>query len=192
MADRIKTGTTLIEEGTLLPNRCNAKASPGPLSTRRWNHSRIAKASGKTKQIWGSKWQRQSIRELSLSRMAYSYRTRCDSKASPVRLAEIGQESRWVRIGSKNQRSGMELFWLAGEIGATVFGFDGQKTVRRAVKRILGNLKSGKLIPWKSREWPRNVFWDYPTRVSPPIHDISRKMSFSCEPRTIRSGTEQN
>jgi hypothetical protein len=32
---------------------------------------------------------------------------------------------------------------LAGEIGATVFGFDGQKTVRRAVKRILANLKSG-------------------------------------------------
>jgi hypothetical protein len=55
---------------------------------------------------------------------------------------EIGQKSRWARIGSKNQRSGMDLL-LAGEIGATVFGFDGQKTVRRAVKQILANLKSG-------------------------------------------------
>jgi hypothetical protein len=36
------------------------------------------------------------------------------------------------------------FFCLAGEIKATIFGFDGQKTVRRAVKRILARLKSGK------------------------------------------------
>jgi hypothetical protein len=34
------------------------------------------------------------------------------------------------------------FFCLASEIKATIFGFDGQKTVRRAVKRILANPKS--------------------------------------------------
>ena len=36
------------------------------------------------------------------------------------------------------------FFCLASEIKATIFGFDVQKTVRRAVKRILANLKPGK------------------------------------------------
>ena len=40
--------------------------------------------------------------------------------------------------------AGWTFFCLAGEIKATVFGFDGQKTVRRAVKRILARLKSEK------------------------------------------------
>src|SRR5229473_815411 len=47
-------------------------------------------------------------------------------------------------LGRKIHEAGWTFFWMAGEIGATVFGFDGQKTVRRAVKRILSNLKSGK------------------------------------------------
>src|SRR6266436_4799643 len=47
-------------------------------------------------------------------------------------------------LGRKIHEAGWTFFWLAGEIGATVFGFDRQKTVRRAVKRILANLKSGK------------------------------------------------
>src|SRR5260370_17064040 len=47
-------------------------------------------------------------------------------------------------LGRKISEAGWTFFWMAGEIGATVFGFDSQKTVRRAVKRILANLKSGK------------------------------------------------
>ena len=46
-------------------------------------------------------------------------------------------------LGRKVHEAGWTFFWLAGEIGATVVGFDRQKTVRRAVKRILANLKSG-------------------------------------------------
>jgi hypothetical protein len=45
-------------------------------------------------------------------------------------------------LGRKISEAGWTFFWLAGEIGATLFGFDGQKTVRRAVQRILANLKS--------------------------------------------------
>ncbi len=47
-------------------------------------------------------------------------------------------------LGRKIHEAGWTFFCLAGEIKATVFGFDGQRTVRRAVKRILTNLKSEK------------------------------------------------
>jgi hypothetical protein len=46
-------------------------------------------------------------------------------------------------LGRKIHEAGWTFFWLAGGLGATVFGFDGRKTVRRAVKRILANLKLG-------------------------------------------------
>jgi len=46
-------------------------------------------------------------------------------------------------LGRKIHEAGWTFFWQAGEIRATVFGFNRQKTVRRAVKRILANLKSG-------------------------------------------------
>jgi hypothetical protein len=42
------------------------------------------------------------------------------------------------------RESGWTFFYLAGEIKTTDFGFDAQKTVRRAVKRIAANLESGK------------------------------------------------
>ncbi|MBI3670040.1 MAG: hypothetical protein HY237_09715, partial [Acidobacteria bacterium] len=47
-------------------------------------------------------------------------------------------------LDRKIHEAGWTFFYLAGEIKATVFGFDGQKAVRRAVKRILARLKSGK------------------------------------------------
>ena len=45
-------------------------------------------------------------------------------------------------LDRKIHEVGWTFFCLASEIRATIFGFDGQKTVRRAVKRILANLKS--------------------------------------------------
>ena len=47
-------------------------------------------------------------------------------------------------LGRKIHEAGWTFFCLAGEIKASVFGFDGQKTLRRAVKRILAKLKSEK------------------------------------------------
>jgi hypothetical protein len=44
----------------------------------------------------------------------------------------------------KIHEAGWTFFYLAGEVRATIFGFDGQKAVRRAVKRILANLKPEK------------------------------------------------
>ena len=45
-------------------------------------------------------------------------------------------------LGRKIHEAGWTFHWLAGEIGATVFGLDEQKTVRRAVEQILANLES--------------------------------------------------
>ena len=47
-------------------------------------------------------------------------------------------------LGRKIHEAGWTFFYLADEMKATILGFDGQKAVRRAVKRILANLKPEK------------------------------------------------
>jgi hypothetical protein len=47
-------------------------------------------------------------------------------------------------LGRKIHEAGWTFFCVAGEIKSTIFAFDGQKTTRRAVKRILTNLESEK------------------------------------------------
>ena len=59
----------------------------------------------------------------------------------------------WMSVG-KPDRPGLEasirqagwtFFYLAGEIRATVFGLHGHETVRRAVKRLITNVKAREL-----------------------------------------------
>jgi len=139
MADQNQNGNHLIEEGTLLPESLQCESEPWtsfytPVESFENCGRRL-----ENKASMGLKWQRQSIRELSLSRMAYSYRTRCDSKASPVRPAwRLVKNLDGYGLGSKKSAKRMDLLWLAGEIGANRIRFDGQKTVRRAVKRNPG------------------------------------------------------
>ncbi|HET8923972.1 MAG TPA: hypothetical protein VFN26_13370 [Candidatus Acidoferrum sp.] len=45
-------------------------------------------------------------------------------------------------LDRKIHEAGWTFSWRAGEIGATVFGIDEQKTLRRAVEQILANLES--------------------------------------------------
>src|ERR1700730_18119859 len=47
-------------------------------------------------------------------------------------------------LGRKIHEADWTFFGLTGEIGATAFGFDEQKTLRRAVEQILANLESAK------------------------------------------------
>jgi hypothetical protein len=47
-------------------------------------------------------------------------------------------------LGQKVHEAGWTFFFIAGGTKATMFGFDRQRNVRRAVKRILTNLKSEK------------------------------------------------
>jgi hypothetical protein len=44
----------------------------------------------------------------------------------------------------KLHEAGWTFFYMAAEINATVFGFDGRKTVRRAVEQVLANSESKK------------------------------------------------
>ena len=45
-------------------------------------------------------------------------------------------------LGRKIHEAGWTFSWRAGEIGATVFGLDEQKTLRRAVEQILASPES--------------------------------------------------
>jgi hypothetical protein len=47
-------------------------------------------------------------------------------------------------LDRKIRDAGWRFFYIAGEIKAIVLGFEGQKSVRRAVKRLLARLKSEK------------------------------------------------
>jgi hypothetical protein len=44
-------------------------------------------------------------------------------------------------LGRKIHEAGWSFFCVAGEVKGTILGFEGQVAVRRAVKRILANLK---------------------------------------------------
>jgi len=44
-------------------------------------------------------------------------------------------------FGQKIRETGWTFFCVAGEIKGSIFGFDGQGTVRRAVKRIFNETK---------------------------------------------------
>jgi hypothetical protein len=46
-------------------------------------------------------------------------------------------------MGRKTHDTGWTFFYLAGETRATVFGHEGQETVRKAIKKILAGLRSG-------------------------------------------------
>ena len=45
-------------------------------------------------------------------------------------------------LDRKSHEAGWTFFYLAGESRATVFGSEGQETVRKAIKRVLAEVKS--------------------------------------------------
>src|SRR5213594_1052981 len=47
-------------------------------------------------------------------------------------------------LDRKIREAAWTFFYMAGEIKASVFGFDREKALRRAVKRLLANLKAEK------------------------------------------------
>ena len=74
------------------------------------------------------------------------------------------------------------FFCLAGEIKATIFGFDGQKTVRRAVKRILANLKSSKFNSLEITRVASKSFLGLPcVNVSACSRHIQESMYLFCD-----------
>jgi hypothetical protein len=64
-------------------------------------------------------------------------------------LERESPSSGWAAIGSSRcafekevRDAGWTFFFMAGEIQATVFGFDRRKTLRAALKRLIANVKS--------------------------------------------------
>jgi hypothetical protein len=88
MEDLIKTGTILIQEGTLLPEVLGIESEPCAAG---WRLVKNLDGHG---------------------------------------------------FGRKIHEAGWTFSWRPGEIGATVFGLDEQKTLRRAIERMLANLGS--------------------------------------------------
>jgi hypothetical protein len=90
MADKIKAGSILIEEGTFLPESLRFESEP-----------------------YSNSW-------------------------SLVRNLDGYGLERKIRL------AGWNFFYMAGEIKASVFGFDTEKVIHRAIKRVLADLKADK------------------------------------------------
>lgn len=56
----------------------------------------------------------------------------------------VGKADR-SRLEANIHKAGWTFFYLAGEIKATVFGFDGQETVAKAAKRLIADVKARRL-----------------------------------------------
>lgn len=107
MAEEIKPGTILTEEGALLPDSIRLESEPYSSGSR-------------------------LVKDV-------------DGNGLARRIREVG----WT------------FFYMAGEMKASGFGFDAERTTRRAIKRILENLKSEKLIAWKLGNWQCGGSWEW-------------------------------
>jgi hypothetical protein len=66
-------------------------------------------------------------------------------------------------LDRKIREAGWTFFCIAGQLGATVFGIDEQKTLSRESSKSWRTWSWPNLTPWKSYEWPRrprNVSWE--------------------------------
>jgi hypothetical protein len=95
-------------------------------------------------------------------------------------------------LSAKIQEAGWTFFWLAGELRATVFGFNQQRSARRAVKRILAELKWGGSNSLEISRVASKRFLGLPyTSVSAHSRHIQEN-GFLLQVKDTRSGTEQN
>ena len=97
--------------------------------------------------------------------------------------------SGWVSVGRLDRpglemsihKAGRTFFYLAGEVKATVFGFDEQEAVRKAVKRLIKNVKTQASIA--SGDFDRA---SGPRAACAPRH-VYRSPSVRCkEPNPVR------
>jgi len=85
-------------------------------------------------------------------------------------------------LGRKIHEAGWTFFCLSGEIRATIFGFGGPKKVRRAVKRILANLKSEKFNSLEITRVALKRFLGVPyVRVSACSRHIQESLFLFCD-----------
>jgi hypothetical protein len=78
------------------------------------------------------------------------------------------------------QEAGWNFFFMAGEIRTTVFGFDGQKALGAALKRLIANVKSQNCNSIEITKVMRNSFWKVPyVSVSAHARHLQKGLVFS-------------
>ena len=136
MADKIKTGTILIDEDALLPESLRFESEP-----------------------YSNGWR--LVKNL-------------DGYGLDRKIREAG----WT------------FFYMADEVKATVFGFDGEKTTGRAAERILASLKSQKFNCLEITHMAAKRFLGLPyVTVSAHPRHIQESV-FLFTPNALRNGTE--
>lgn len=82
------------------------------------------------------------------------------------------------------RQTGWTFFFMAGEIEATVFGFDKQKTLRAALKRLIANVKSQHCNSIEITHAASKSFLKVPyLRVSAHARHLQKGMVFSSPER---------
>jgi hypothetical protein len=81
------------------------------------------------------------------------------------------------------QKAGWTFFFMAGEIKITAFGFDKERAVRRAVKRVITNVESHKCNCVEITEVSAKSFLGMPyVNVSAHSRHIQESSSFTSHP----------
>ena len=136
MADEIKTGTILIDEGTLLPKSVQFERKT---FSNRWTSVKNVDGYG---------------------------------------------------IDRKIRDAGWHFFFMAGEIKAIAFGSDVQKTLPRAIERLLANLKSERFNCLEITQVALKHFLGLPyVRVSAHSRHIQESMFLSPSLRLAQCAT---
>lgn len=83
------------------------------------------------------------------------------------------------------RETGWTFFFLAGEIKATVFGFDKQRALRDAVKRLIADAKSHGCNGLEITQVTEKTFLKLPyVRVSAHARHLQKGLIFSGQPIT--------
>jgi hypothetical protein len=83
------------------------------------------------------------------------------------------------------QEAGWTFFFMAGEIKATVFGFDRHKTMRAALQRLMMNVKSHNCNAIEITQVSVESFFKVPyVRVTAHARHLQKGLTFSGQPFT--------
>jgi hypothetical protein len=89
-------------------------------------------------------------------------------------------------LGRKIHEAGWTFFYMAGEIRASVFGFDREKAIRRAVNRLLANLKAEKFNSLEITRVAAQRFLGLPyVTVSAHARHIQESIFLFCDQRRL-------
>jgi hypothetical protein len=109
-----------------------------------------------------------------------------------IRLGGVPDSNGWTALnGARSafekeiQEAGWTLFFMAGEIRTAVFGFDKQKTLRTALKRLIANAKSLNCNGIEITHVTDKTFLKLPyVRVSAHARHLQKGLTFSGQPFT--------